>query len=172
MLVRIKEDESIWITNPSLHHIKIFRELRAVEGDERSSNIVKSIYLIWSPKSELKDSGVEEATLIREVSESLLGNPDFDWDPYLTLKEYFLDNNISEAERLHRRYGEEIEGLTSMLKKWKWSKTEAKDKTAVMKGHEELMKQYLATKKLVEEEKQSEALMHSDYTKSLFEQQA
>lgn len=172
MLVRVNEDESVWVTNPSLHHVKIFRELKTAEGDERSSNIIKAIYNIWSPKSDLKDSGLEEADRISQVSESLLGDPDFDWDQHIELKEYFLLNNISEAERMHRKYGEEIEGLTLMLKKWKWTKAEAKDKTAVMKGYDDLLKNYLIAKALVENEKQGDTLMHSDYTKSLFEQQA
>lgn len=159
----------VWVENPSLGMIEEFREFRKVEGDERSSNIIKAIYYIWDPKSDLKDSGVSEEKLIEDVTTSMIKDESFDWEDYEEIKEAYLKYNISKVESLLLQYEEEIKGLNSLLESWKWNKKDIKEKAFAISQYKVLFESYMELYERAKAEADDAMEMRAGYQKSMLE---
>lgn len=170
LILEVTPETDIWKQHPSLKLIKEFRELKDKEGDERSGNIIKSIFLIWDHKGNLRDSGIDEDQLIRDVSETLLGDPDFDWSQYETFKEYFLSVNTTRLESMRLNYENEILGLGRMLKTWKWHQKDAEKRAKVVKEYKILFDDLIEVTEKIKLEVEAEVEYEGGYNKSLLEQ--
>lgn len=161
-------EENIWEINPFLDLISEFKELKRKEGEETSSNILKAIYLIWDPKSDLRESGLPETKLMNDVTESLLGKS-FNWDKYDHIREAYMEYNISELEREFLRCGKELKDFNDFLEKWTWTKEGAKERATVMKQYKELISDYVRAKENFIQERTEIEEMEGGYTKSFLE---
>lgn len=161
-------EDNIWEKNPSLELIKEFKELKQVEGEERSSNILKAIYYIWDPKSDIRDSGVSEDKLLEDVTTNMLG-PDFNWDDYEEIQEAYLNFNITKLESLLLRYEKEIEDLNKMLEDWKWTKKDVVQKGNAVRQYKMLFDEYIQIKDKARMEAEEMYDMLGGYQKSLIE---
>jgi hypothetical protein len=162
-------DINIWKQNPALNLITEFQEFKLEEGDSRSSDILKAIYYIWDPKSDLRDSGVTEKKLIEDVSKNLLGDPDFDWDKYDHIKELYQTNNYTKLETMLLRYEKEINDLNDLLKEWPWSKTDIKDRSEAVKQYKILFDEYIDIHEKAKMEAEELSDMYGGYQKSMLE---
>lgn len=165
-----KPDVNIWKENPALELIKEWREFKKKEGVERSSDILKAIYYIWDPKSELRDSGVDESQLIEEVTSSIINDPEFNWDDYDHIKDLYLKHNITKIQKLFLRYEKEIEDLNMILEDWKWERLNIQDKAAAVKQYRELFDQCIEIRDKVYMEIEDIKEMEGGYQKSLLEE--
>lgn len=170
MLVYITDVEaSVWEQCPGLDLLTEFKKFKEQEGEERSSNIIKSIFYIWDPKSNLRDSGYDEASLIKDMNENVIGDSDFDWEDYEDFKAFYMDHNLSEAENLLKKYRNEIDGLDQLLSTWKWTKEDAAERAKLVSTYKALFDDYLEVKAQVDIEHESLSEMRGGYTKSKFE---
>ncbi len=168
--IRIEDpDENIWKTNPSLKLISDFEDFKEKEGEDRSSSILKAIFYIWDPKSELRDSGVSESQLIEDVTKNLINDPDFNWDDYDHIKTLYQETNITKIEGLLLRYEKEIHDLNTILEDWKWNKKEIKDRAAAVSQYKVLFDEYVEVKDKVKMETDELSEMYGGYQKSMLE---
>lgn len=161
--------DNIWEINKELEIITEFRQLKKDEGEFKSSQILKAIYYIWDPKSNINNSGFDEDKLIQDVTETLIGDPDFKWEDYEAIKQVYLENNLSKNEKLLLKYRKEIQGLSDLLDTWAWSKSDAKTKGEVVSQYKRLFEDLkeVETKFLMEKHEMEEML--GNYVKSRFE---
>lgn len=164
------EDCNIWEHNPHLLLISVFKELKKKEGIKKSSNIIKSIYYIWDPKSDLKDSGASEKELIEEITNSLLSK-NFDWTKYDHIKEAYFKYCITEIESEHLRRGREVKKFGDFIEGWKWSSDDAKDKGTVMKQYKDIFKDWIESDAEFKQEKTSIEELGGGYVMSFLEEQ-
>lgn len=163
-------DINIWEHNPSLDLISEFREFKEKEGELRSSDILKAIYYIWDPKSDLRDSSIPESKLIADISNNLLGDPDFDWDAYDYIKEAYLEYNITKLESLLLTYEKEIHDLNEVLMNWRWDKNNINDKANAVKQYKVLFNEYIEIKEKAKMEAEEFSEMLGGYQKSMLEE--
>lgn len=161
--------DNIWEVNKELELISEFRNFKKKEGEHRSSQILKAIYYIWDPKSNINDSGFSEDKLMDDVTQSLVDDPDFNWEDYEDIKQLYLDNNLSKNEQLLIKYRKEIQGLSELLDTWGWSKSDAKLKGEVVSQYKRLFEDLkeVESKFLMEKHEMEEML--GNYVKSRFE---
>lgn len=170
MLLRdITPDSNVWEKNPALTVIRQFRKLKEDEGDDRSNAIIKAIFLIWDTKSPLRDSGVSPEQLVEDVSQHLLGDADFNWDPYEEFRDFFIESNISKTEALMLKYEQEIEGLNKLLSNWKWSQKDADKRARIMKEYKSLFEDLAEVRSIVVEQVEMEEELEGGYNKSFLE---
>lgn len=169
LITDINPDITIWEQNPGLQFITEFKLLRLKEGDEHSSNIIKSIFYIWDPKSKLADSGLTEEQLIKDMNTNLIGDPDFNWHEYWEFKEFFIESNISKLESLYLEHLQEIHDLKVMLSEWKWGKKDTSQKAAAMKQHKMLIEEAAELKQKISQDAEENVVLEGGYTKSFIE---
>lgn len=169
LITDINPDITIWEQNPGLQFITEFKLLRLKEGDERSSNIIKSIFYIWDPKSKVRDSGLTEEQLIADMNLNLIGDENFNWHEYWEFKEFFIEKNISKLEALYMEHEQEIHELKLMLSEWKWGKKDTTQKAAAMKQHKQLLEEAAELKQKISQEAEENVILEGGYTKSLVE---
>lgn len=162
-------DCDFWALNPSLKLIKEFKKLIETEGYERSSNILKSIYYVWDPKSNLKDSGLSQDKLKEDMAENLIGDPNFDWDIYEPVVDLYLKFNTSELESMLIHYEKEINDLNTLLGGWTWSKKDVKDKAYAVSQYKSLFDDYIEIKNRVTNEHENIISLEGGYQKSMLE---
>lgn len=162
-------DVNIWEENPHLSLISEFKEFRQHEGDKRSSDILKAIYYIWDPKSEIRDSSMSENKLINDITENLIGEKEFDWDKYAEIRDIYLDKTLSKLESLLLKYEAEVKDLDVMLTSWKWNKTNVKNRAEAVKQYKTLLEEYMETKDKAKMEADGEMQMRAGYQKSMLE---
>ena len=169
-LVSIKKSNiNIWDEYPDLDVIDVFKKLRKEEGDEKSSNILKSIYYIWDPKSDKRDSGFTEEELIKDINKNLIGDKNFKWAEYEEVKEAWFKYCLTNTERLLQYYENEIDGLNEMMKDWTWTKHDASEKAAAMRNYKQLLTEYSEVKNLFTQEKIEREKMEAGYQLSMIE---
>lgn len=162
-------EDNIWDRNPSLELIGDFKKFKETEGEDRSSDILKAIFYIWDPKSDLRDSGLEHDKLIEDVTSNVINDPDFNWDDYEHIKELYLDNNLTKLEKLLLRYESEIEDLNTMLEEWKWNKKEIKARSEAVRAYKILFDEYIEIRDKARIESDDIADMLGGYQKSMIE---
>lgn len=162
-------EANIWEDNPSLGIISEFKKFRESEGEERSSNILKAIYYIWDPKSDLRDSGISHEKLLEDVTTNIIKDPDFDWDKYDYMRELYMEFNITTTEKFLLRYEKEINDLDVILKDWPWDKKNIRDRADAVRQYKSLLEEYVKFREeaLAEAEELNE--LYGGYTKSMFE---
>ena len=164
--------DDIWEVNPSLELISEFIDFRKKEGKKKSGAILKAIYYVYDPNSDLRDSGMSEEKIKEEVTSSILSSyRTFDWDKYQDIVELYKKYNITKSGKLLIGYQEQIESLNRFLENWHWSKNDAKDKASVMKQYKELFAD-LAEVEANFKEEQRELELLAGYTKSRWEEYA
>lgn len=163
-------DVNVWETNPSLDLISEFRKFRADEGDERSSNIIKAIYYIWDPKSDLKDSGVPYEKLVEDVTTNLIKDENFNWDSYDYIREAYMEYNTTNLEKFLIRYEKEIDDLDAILKDWPWDKKSIRDRADAVRQYKQLLEEYIVIREKARAEAEELNEMYGGYTKSMFEE--
>lgn len=168
-VIIIDPDINIWDEFKFLETISEFKTLKIEEGEERSSNILKAVYFIWDPKSELRDSSFDEKKVINDINSSLL-EPDFNWDNYDHIREAWMKFCTSKAETLLLRYEDEINGLNTLLEKWIWSKEDAKAKAELVKTYRTLFDDFIEVKNEFEAEKQELIEFLGGYELSMIEE--
>lgn len=161
-------EDNIWKVNPSLELISEFKDFKQQEGEERSSNILKAIYYIWDPKSNLRDSGIKEDQLLRDVTSNILGD-DFNWDDYEEIRNAYLNFNITKLESLLLRYEKEIEDLNAMLETWKWDKKDVVQRGKAVAQYKALFDEYISTAEKARMEAEELSDMLGGYQKSMLE---
>lgn len=162
-------EDNIWEANPSLELISGFRAFKNKEGVERSSNIIKAIYYIYDPKSELRDSGVPFDQLIEDITNNVIGDPDFDWNDYDDIKELYMSNNITALEAKLLDHEKEMEDLKTFLSTWALSKKDIKDRMVTMSAYNKLLDEYIDIREKVKMETEEMTEMLGGYQKSLIE---
>lgn len=168
-LVVNSPEENIWETNPSLDLITEFRSFRKKHGDDHSSDVIKAIFYIWDPKSDLRDSGMTHEEIVDDINTNLLGDKDFDWDAYGDIRDTYMSVNISPLEARLNRYKNEIDGLDRMLQGWSWNKSDVKNRADAVKAYKELMEQYIEIADKVKMEHDDNYEMMAGYQKSMVE---
>lgn len=161
--------DDIWEVNPALELISEFKEFKKKEGDKRSSDILKAIYYVYDPKSELRDSGLEESKLLEDVTEGMIGDPDFDWDEYQYVKDLYMKYNISKNEKLVLGFQAEIESMQKFMADWQWTKKDAKMKADTMTTFRKLFDDLEEVQQAFSQEKQEYIEMQAGYSLSRFE---
>lgn len=169
LLHEVKIDSDVWQLNPSLELIKEFRELKEKEGYERSSAIIKAIFFIWDMKSDLRDSGMSESKLMKDVSQMLLEDEDFNWQNYEDFKDFFLAANLGKLESLFLEYEKDLEDLNTFISTLKWGKTTIDTKAKANKQRKELFDQLLEIREKLKHDGDVEADMEGGYVKSFIE---
>lgn len=172
MPVILNNDASnVWKEFPYLNVIKEFKEFREKEGDEKAGNIIKAIFLLWDVKSELRDSGLTEEKLLQDINTNLIGDPDFNWDEYEDIKQFFLQYNMSEEEFFVANYKKELTELKLLLDGWSWTKKDTAAKAKAMGTYKDLFDDWLSMKEKVDSQRSvTEDMMEAGYMPSLFEQ--
>lgn len=159
--------KNIFKTHPHIEVLSLPKKLKEEYGEERASKILTAAYLIFSPDSNLRDSGLDEEELVTDVNENYLEEPSFDWDDFEDVV-LFIRKNISKAKTMLLEYEERLIERDKFLKEWTWDKKTAKNKNAVMKDTKGLWDDYLEIKARVDEEK-TETSSFGNYSKSLLE---
>lgn len=75
-----REDINIWEQNPFLSKIEPYKKL--YKEDKKEGNILLSLYMTYDIKSPMYARIQNEAERIKDVSDTFLGDPNFDWEPY------------------------------------------------------------------------------------------
>jgi len=165
----VTPEMNIWETYPNLKLIKEFKQLRDDEGDEKSSNIIKIIFNVYDTKSQLRDSGIDHEKLLKDSSAELLGDADFNWEPYDEFKEFFLKSNLSKLETTLVRYEQDLEDLDELLKSWKWSKKDIPARSTAVKQRNVLYDELIKIQAQVKAEVEEAEELFGGYQKSLLE---
>ena len=169
LISEVKPEDNVWELYPALSLIKEFRELKKREGDERSSAIIKAIFLIWDPKSPYHDSGMRFSKILEDVNEYVLNEEAFDWVPYENFKNFFINANTSRLEALLISYEKEINDFKQMISNWKWSKEDATSRAKVMKEYKALIEDFAETKQKLLNSNEDDVEFEGGYTKSFLE---
>lgn len=169
LIYAVTPEMNIWENYPNLKLIREFKQLKDDLGDEKSSNIIKIIFTVYDPKSQLRDSGIDHEKLLKDSSAELLGDADFNWEPYDEFKDFFLKANLSKLETTLVRYEQDLEDLDKLLESWKWSKKDITPRATAVKQrnmlYDELIKIQVQVKAEVEEAEE----LFGGYQKSLLE---
>lgn len=161
--------DNIWEENPHLEIISEFKKFKEDLGSRKSSKILTSIYLIYDPKSELRNSGMTDSEILEEVTNNYLSYKDFSWDDYEEIKNFYLDKCITKTEKLFLRVEQDIEDLGKLMGTYKYNKENALERTKLTKEYKSLLLDYMELKNKVQEEKQNTNQNRGSYEDSLIE---
>jgi len=162
-------DDNIWEKNTSLELISEFRDFKEKEGIDKSSNILKAIYYIWDPKSDIRDSGVSEKKLIEDVTTDLIKDPDFKWDDYDHIRKAYMDNNITLLEGKLLNHEAEMAKLKKFLDDWVLDKNDIRDRILAVSAYTKLIDEYIDIRDKVKMETEELSDMLGGYQKSMIE---
>ena len=164
-----KPTENIWKTNPALGLITDFKKFKDEVGEELSSSIIKAIYYIWDPKSDLRDSAYTEEEVTRDISLNILGDENFDWSKYEHIRDLYLEKNITALERKMMDHEREMEKTREFLSKWTLSKDDIRDRITTVASFNKMMDELIEIKEKVDVERKELTDMFGGYQKSLLE---
>ncbi len=167
MITVLDPNESIWEINPHLELLSYIKEFKIKFGDKKSSIILTGIYLMYDPKSVLRNRGLTDEEIVEEVTNNYL--TDITEEEVEEVKSFYLEKMLSKTEKLFLRYEKDITDLKQLLDNWGFSKENIKERSSATKEYKSLLEEYLKLKTQVEEEKKSTA-SRGNYKKSLLEQ--
>lgn len=160
---------SIWEVNPHLEIISEFKKFKEELGVRKSSKILTAIYLIYDPKSELRNSGMTDKEVYEDVTNNYLAYKDFSWPDYDHIKVFYLDKCITKTEKLFLRVEQDLDELNTLMGTYKYDRDNALERTKLTKEYKSLLLDYIELKNKVQEEKQNTNQNRGDYEDSLIE---
>lgn len=170
-LIEVKDLRgSIWKENPHLEYVSPFKEFKEELGAKEAGKIIKAAYMVFDPKSSLRDS-LSEDEANEDIVKNYLKNEEWDWEPYMHIVEAILDKNLTDAEKRLRKLKSEMDGLDRLLDSWAWSKDNASKKISIIEKSKTLWEDYFDLESKVQQEK-SNTLSYGNYEKSLIEKYA
>jgi hypothetical protein len=161
----------LWEENPDLDKVVAFRRFKEEYGEERSARILRSLYYIYDPRSPLLDSSKTFEEIVSDINETVLNEPDFDWEPMQYLVKEYFKHATSRAVSELARFQNEIIKLNDLLDEWEWDKKDAKAKIDLMLASEKAMAGYIKLREQVKDEQVSSESF-AGYSKSLLENAA
>lgn len=169
MIVVEDPKDNIWTENPHLELVTEFKDFKDKEGTRKSSKILTAIYLIWDPKSNLRNAGMSDLEILEDVTNNYLSYKDFNWDDYGYIKDIYFEKCISKTEKLFLRIESDLDDFNNILEKYKFSKDNAADRAKLTKEYKALLLEYMDVKTRVQEEKKNMNQNRDNYTDSLIE---
>lgn len=158
--------KDFWELNQELSFINPFM---AFKKKKNSAKIMMAIYMIYDPKSQLNNSGIDQAQIKKEVSANFLGDEKFDWSEH---REIINAYKIVAKTKLEKQLDnwwlqlrERDEYLNNDLE---WGEGEDDTKERMLLGTDKHYEKYNQIASSLKEERQ-EKLMYGDYTPSMLE---
>ncbi len=168
LFIKSLEDD-IFEMYPQLMLVSDYADLIEELGREKAGNILKGIYFIYDPKSDLKDSGMSRQELVGDINKNLIGDEEFDWDEYDYLVQTYLKVSLNKVEKVVARYEEELDGFDALLKSWKWTKKDASAKAGLMAKYNTMSEKLIELREKVKVGKEDMSQSYGGYNKSLIE---
>jgi uncharacterized protein YihD (DUF1040 family) len=147
--------DNIWEKNPHLEIITEFKDFKKQVGFRKSSKVLTALFLIYDPKSPLRNQGWTEEEILEDVNKNYLTYKNFDWDDYEDIKEVYLNKTISKIEKLFIQYEKDLEDLNLVMRSWKYDKNNVKERSALIKEYKTLLADYMELRSKVEEQKKT-----------------
>ena len=161
--------DDIWEKNPFLELISDFKKFKQDVGARKSSKVLAALFLIYDPKSPFRNQGMSDDEILEDVTLNYLTYKGFDWADYEDIKAVYLSKCISKLEKLLLTYERDLDELAVVMKNWKYTKENAKERAAVTDTYKTLLEDYIELSNKVEEEKKA-STNRAKYTESLAEQ--
>lgn len=164
-----EEGENFWDINKELIYLEPYLKLIKEEGKNRSSDIMKAIYLCYDPKSPFQNTGGRTLEEIQnDIVNNFLEDPSFDWSQYSQLIEIYKKDSRTKLERELDYWEMQLRERREFIKELPWDdKPELKDN--MLNKSKKLFEDYISVIEKVENERKT-TKGHGNTRKSLLEE--
>lgn len=155
-----------WEQNPE---IELHQPFANFKKNKRSSDIMKAIYLVYDPKSISKRGNISEEQSKKDIAENLLGDPNFDWEPYVDIIRAYKEKCKTKLQVELEKWLYDIQERLQYGNELSWSdEAESKRKDDILLSHKKYMDAYIEVERKVKDEMASRR-MKNGYHKSMLE---
>lgn len=165
--IRIPKDEKdFWNLNFELSHIDPFTEF---SKKKISNKVMMAIYMIYDPKSQIVNSGLDERQVKKDISKNYLGDEKFDWTPFRDIVIAYKQVSKTKIEKELGGWWLQLQERDEYLNhELEWGDGQDELKEKMLLKTEEHYQKYRSIVASLKEERQ-DRLMYGDYTPSELE---
>lgn len=162
---RPADPKDFWKLNEEMSFLPEFADFKKKKN---SAKIMTAIYMIYDPKSQLNNGGVEERDSKKAISKNFLGDENFPWQDYGTIIRAYQKYSKTKIEKALDNWWQQLQERNEFLsEEMEWDEDPAaKDK--MLLATDQHFEKFNTIKKTLADER-FEALSYGNYTKSELE---